>query len=169
MGSDFVYDVGGVARRTVDAVPGAIAVDPDWRIEFSAVSPSRPVTFSGEITAASGGLLVRGTLEAVASHTCIRCLDEWDEEISLTVAQLVLPEDTNEEDPDYTYAGSELDLEPILRDELLLSLPLSPVCRDGCERLVEGQVNDLNTASPSDEPQSSSPFAVLKDLLDQEQ
>jgi uncharacterized protein len=101
-------------------------------------------------------------------HTCHRCIDEWGEETVVPVDQLVVEASRADED-DYTYSGDELDLEPILRDEVLLAMPLVPTCPTGCEGLVDSPQTDLNTPTPEEQGETSSPFAVLKDLLDEGQ
>ncbi len=75
-------------------------------------------------------------------------------------------DDPEDEDADYVIDGLELDLEPILRDELLLALPLSPTCGPGCKGVVDAAKTGLNTGTPDDDGDSSSPFAVLRDLLE---
>ena len=61
----------------------------------------------------------------------------------------------------YPIEEAEIDLEPFVRDEALLSLPLLPECPDGCAVVVTTPETDLNTDLPGD----GSPFAVLRDLL----
>jgi len=49
-------------------------------------------------------------------------------------------EDADEE----RYRGKVIDLDPILREQILLSLPAYPVCRDGCKGLCSVCGQDLN-------------------------
>ena len=49
-------------------------------------------------------------------------------------------EDADEE----RYHGKVIDLDPILREQILLSLPAYPVCRDGCKGLCPACGQDLN-------------------------
>jgi uncharacterized metal-binding protein YceD (DUF177 family) len=62
--------------------------------------------------------------------------------------------------------GDEIDLEPFLRDEVLLDLPMGPACPDGCREVVTTPESDLNTGSPGDDAESGSPFAVLRELFE---
>jgi uncharacterized protein len=50
------------------------------------------------------------------------------------------PEATDEE----TYAGKVIDLDPILREQILLALPSYPVCREGCKGLCSVCGTNLN-------------------------
>jgi uncharacterized metal-binding protein YceD (DUF177 family) len=70
------------------------------------------------------------------------------------------------DDESYPLDGQEIDVEQMLRDEVILSLPLTTTCDDECTSVVEPAPIDLNTDSPEEEGDIRSPFAVLKDLLD---
>jgi uncharacterized protein len=62
--------------------------------------------------------------------------------------------------------GDVYDFETLVRDELMLSLPIAPLCGPDCAGLVVNDGTDLNTDLSEDEAVSNSPFSVLKDLLD---
>ncbi|HET7039344.1 MAG TPA: DUF177 domain-containing protein [Gemmatimonadales bacterium] len=49
-----------------------------------------------------------------------------------------------EEADEEPYRGKVIDLDPILREQILLSLPGYPVCRDGCKGLCHACGQDLN-------------------------
>jgi len=49
-------------------------------------------------------------------------------------------EDVNEE----TYSGKSIDLDPVVREQLLLALPTYPVCSDGCKGLCSACGANLN-------------------------
>lgn len=168
--SPFEITLGDLDARRVTAKPVTITAAADWRVELSRVLPEPEVGFDGEVTMTSGGLVVRGLMHGTVRHTCSRCLAEHDEAVAVDVAQLVVRKDEagDGEEEDYTYAADVVDLEPVLRDEMLLALPMLPVCPAGCEQLVEVPDNDLNAGTPNDTGESVSPFAVLKDLLDHE-
>ena len=46
-----------------------------------------------------------------------------------------------------TFSGPEVDLAPFLRDQLLLAVPMTPLCRPDCEGLLE----HVQAADPEDE------------------
>lgn len=160
----FVVPVAELRRPRAAAKPVEIEAFVDWSLDLSQVSPESPLQASLRLDPVQGGILVEGTVRATVAHTCHRCLDAWTEEASVPVAELFL--DEPDEEADYVVDGSEIDLEPLLRDELLLSLPLVPTCPDGCMEVVAATQSDLNTPTPDDDGESASPFAVLKDLLD---
>ena len=110
-----------------------------------------------------------GEIVATVAHRCHRCLEEWEEEVVRDVAQLITfdgDDDDDDDEYDYRLDGDTFDLEPMVRDELMLGLPIVPLCREDCEGLVAQAGTDLNTDLSEDERSESSPFSVLKDLLD---
>jgi uncharacterized protein len=137
----------------------------EWGIELSQVVLEPPLHADLELTPVSGGVLVRGSVDVTIGHVCHRCLDEWEQELTIEVAQLFQPESRADEEDDYVFAGDELDLEPMLRDEVLLAMPLAPTCSDDCRGLVEASESDLNSGSADEGEEPTSPFAVLQDLL----
>jgi uncharacterized protein len=111
------------------------------------------------------GVLSAVVVRVPASLACSRCLTEWDQDLEVSARRLF----TRLPDEDGYAIGPDdrLDLAPWVRDEVSVSLPDDPVCRPGCRGLCSVCGADLNTA-PCDghSEQSSSPFAVLKDLFD---
>lgn len=140
--------------------PIRMQVPVDFGIEFSRVAPDNDLDIDLTVSSVSGGLMVRGNLRGVMSHTCARCLTEWEEDFDLEVAEL-FGEDASPEEDAYQIDHDEIDLEPMLRDAVLLSVPLVPSCGDDCAGLGQDDKTDLNSNSGA----STSPFAVLKELL----
>jgi uncharacterized metal-binding protein YceD (DUF177 family) len=57
----------------------------------------------------------------------------------------------------------------MLRDEVMLSLPIIEDCGDDCPGVVTSAETDLNTDLSGEDSKTRSPFAVLKDLLEPEE
>lgn len=141
----------------------------DWGVEYSVALPDPPLVADVELSAVSGGVHVRGSAEVTMRSTCARCLADTDQVYTVAVDQLVGPDDGRlGGDDGYRLIGDVLDLEPIVRDELLLALPVVWRCVPACPQpppgLGEAPGNDLNTGAPG--RRSDSPFAALRDLLD---
>jgi len=86
----------------------------------------------------SEGVLVSGTAQVALSGECARCLEPLTESLEVDVQQLfVYPGHENEADDDEIgrLVDDYIDLEPLLRDAVVLALPLAPVCRDDCPGL----------------------------------
>ena len=94
------------------------------------------------------GVLVTGTARVRLVGECSRCLDPISDEWEIDLQELYLYEDTDHRgrvvespaddddvDEQQRMSGEHLDLEPLLRDAVVLDLPLAPVCRDDCPGL----------------------------------
>ena len=118
------------------------------------------------------GILVRGTVSGLVHAECARCLDPitWDEEVELTELFL-FPTSREGEEPgedDLVLEDDLLDLEPVVRDAVVLRLPLSPVCQPDCPGLCSScgarLADDPGHAHEEIDPR----WAGLKTLLDDE-
>ena len=87
------------------------------------------------------GILVTGDAVVDVHGECSLCLDPIDYEMSADIQELFVfekaPEGGPEDEVDEQYAveGETLDLEPALRDAVILQLPFQPVCRETCQGL----------------------------------
>jgi uncharacterized protein len=166
--SPFLVNVADLRHERALPRPLALRAEVDWGVEMSRIAAGVPLEAELELSAISGGIRAHGTATVTVHHVCHRCIDEWDEEMDVPIDQLFVEASRADED-DYAYSGDELDLETMLRDEVLLAMPLVPSCPDGCQELVDSPQTDLNTPTPEEQGETSSPFAVLKDLLDEGQ
>jgi uncharacterized protein len=162
--SPFLQPIGDLLRDRAESRDVDLGAPVDWHVELSRLLPDPELTAELTLVPMPGGILVRGSVRGVARHTCHRCLDEWDEPFEVPVAQLYSRPDSAGED-DYVLQGDVIDLEPMLIDEVLLTMPLVPTCGEDCPGLVDDSETDLNTSVPEADD-SRSPFAVLKDLFD---
>ncbi len=96
------------------------------------------------------GVLITGTAEASVAGECVRCLEPVEDALDVDFQELYYYAESDErgrtrsggtseeeqadEDEDETYRleGDYFDLEPVLRDAVVLALPLQPVCQDDC-------------------------------------
>ena len=83
------------------------------------------------------GVLVTATAHAPMTAECARCLDPVTSSVDVVCRKLFSYEqdDGDEEEGGYSLDGDLLDLEPVLRDALVLALPLAPRCQDDCPGL----------------------------------
>ncbi len=153
--SDLIAEPGLRREIRLDAVV-------DWRFELAAIGPGIHAELILEN--ASGVLVVRGSAQAELGLTCHRCLTEWSEPLGVELTEALGFE--GDEDG-YSLDRDTADLEPALRDAVLLNVPLRPLCREGCLGICATCGADLNTGScPGHEEEGSSPFAGLRDLLE---
>ena len=126
------------------------------------------------------GVLVSGTAQAHVVGECSRCLDPVTDEVSVDFAELFgYPEtdsrgrpvrrdpaaqDAEEGGPELD--GDLLDLEPTVRDAIVLALPLAPVCREDCPGLCPQCGLRLAEAPEHHHDQVDTRWAALAGVLD---
>ncbi len=113
------------------------------------------------------GIVARGELHARWEGECSTCLRELAADLTVGVAELY---ESHPVDGDtYPIEGHELDLEQLVRDALVLELPLAPACeRDDCTP-VESPAVLVGADTPHDDgPHDDAPpdprWAALSDL-----
>ncbi len=98
--------------------------------------------------AGSGEMVVRGTLRGSVKQECRRCLDPVERsvnrDITMVFADSEILEDEDEETRRIERGVREIDLEPHLRDELILAVPRYVECRRDCKGICAGCGADLN-------------------------
>lgn len=117
-------------------------------IEILGVPEGSPVTFDLRLEAVMEGVLVSGTASADLEGECARCLEAIEDEVTIDVQELYLYDDSREgsarsrddseddEDDDVSRTeGDLINLEPVLRDAVVLALPFQPLCQDDCPGL----------------------------------
>lgn len=145
------------SRRQVD-----ISTEIDWQLETVDIGPALEADLLVEN--ASGTVVVRGTTQTDLGLTCHRCLTAWVEPLSVGFAEALGVE--GDEDG-YPFQSDHVDVEQMLRDALLLNIPLRPLCRDDCLGLCATCGADLNTgACPGHDDEAATPFGALRDLLE---
>ena len=81
------------------------------------------------------GVLVTATVRAPLVGECARCLEEFASATEVRFTELYAYDAGDEDAYGYLLDGDLLDLEPALRDALVLELPLAPLCADDCPGL----------------------------------
>ncbi len=81
------------------------------------------------------GVLVSGTARGALRGECARCLEAVDDEVVADVQELFVHPGEHVGEDERRLQGDLLDLEPTVRDAVVLALPLSPVCREDCPGL----------------------------------
>ncbi len=79
------------------------------------------------------GVLVTGTASGRASGECVRCLEPIEDDVTVDFQELYLFEDASEEE--YALEDDLLDLEPLLREAVVETLPHDPWCVPDCPGL----------------------------------
>lgn len=92
------------------------------------------VSVDGVVDTAMAGIEVRGTVTSEWEGECRRCLTLITEPLEIDLAVSFLPSLSDDDDAEaYPIDGDVIDVGEVVREELMLALPLSPLCADGCE------------------------------------
>jgi uncharacterized protein len=109
----------------------------DLGIDVLRVIEGAPVEFDLRLEAVQEGVLVTGTASAVVDGECARCLEPIHDPVEVTLQELFVYDDqadaSDEEDDEVSMLQDDLlDLEPLLRDAVVLALPYQPLCNPDC-------------------------------------
>ncbi|MEQ4204618.1 YceD family protein [Actinopolymorpha sp. B9G3] len=82
------------------------------------------------------GVLASGTAWVQLAGECVRCLEAIEQTLDVEFQELYAYPDSDVEDDEASrLEGDLLDLEPVVRDAVVLALPFQPVCQDDCPGL----------------------------------
>lgn len=156
----FVVDTRQLGRqpgsmRTVNRI---VTVPEAFATAMAAVPEGSEVELDLRLEAVMEGVLVTGTARGQLTAECSRCLDPISEGVEAGFQELyrysaddevaVTGEDADDEDEDYYLEGDLLDLGPVVRDAVVLALPLTPLCGPDCPGLCSECGAKLAEAGP---------------------
>ena len=111
-------------------------------IEILGVPEGSAVHLDLRLEAVMEGVLVSGTAEAGLEGECARCLDPIVDTVRVDLQELFVYDDLHhdhrgdDQDDDVSRLEDDLvDLEPLLRDAVVLALPFQPLCSEDCPGL----------------------------------
>ena len=131
----------------------------DLAVSGSAVPPGALVEADLVLEGVFGGVSITGTVGAPWSGSCRRCLGVAGGVLAVPVRELFTPSGDGEDT--YPLDGDVVDLEPLMRDAVLLELPVAPLCRPDCQGLCPICGADRNLARCACEPPRDERWAAL--------
>jgi len=147
-----------VWRRTVEAPA-------DLGIDMIGVPEDSPVDLDLTMESAGDGIWVTGTATVRLVGECARCLTPLDEQQSFPLQELYYYPGKDAEEDALFVTDEQVDLEPALRDAVVLELPFSPLCRPDCKGLCPVCGANLNDDPSHTHGDAIDPrWAVLADL-----
>ncbi|MEX1079070.1 MAG: YceD family protein [Homoserinimonas sp.] len=85
------------------------------------------------VEALHDGILVSAQADATATGECVRCLTDIALPVEVDIQELFAY--SEDEAFEYRVQDDHVDLEPVIRDAVVLSLPFQPVCQEDCPGL----------------------------------
>jgi uncharacterized protein len=143
-----VFDMRTLGRQAGSARAQQLTVPApdDMRLELARVPVGDDLQLDLRFEAVTEGVLVTGSATAPVAGECARCLTPLASTVTASFTELYLYQhdrhdkherfDEDDEQEEALYLdGDLLDLEPVLRDAVVLALPMSPLCREDCPGL----------------------------------
>lgn len=138
----FVLDTRTLGGRTGSSkdlrwtVPAPTGLD----LDVVGVPAGTPIELDLRLESVTEGVLVTGTVTAPTEGECSRCLDPVQATCVVDIMELYAypdstTDETTDEDEVPRLVDDLIDLEPAVRDTVVLGLPLTPLCRPDCPGL----------------------------------
>lgn len=127
-----------------------------------------------EVFRTGESISISGLINTTLKLSCIRCLDNFDFPLETefkynlypSEEREVLPEiEINRKDLDVLYyQGNSIDISPLIREQIILSIPSYSLCRESCKGMCPQCGSNLNQGSCQcgNKEIISSKFEVLK-------
>lgn len=114
------------------------------------------------------GILLQAEFKAQTSLECVRCLTNFQQSLEINFTELYAFSQRYVTDSGLLMPETGIiDLTPVMREYILLEIPISPLCRPDCKGLCPICGNNLNESTCVHEDEAGDPrLASLKKLLD---
>jgi uncharacterized protein len=118
----------------------------------------------------------RGVISTALTLPCVRCLDDFAFPLEAQFHYTFCPSDSGEFLPEMevrrndldvvSYKGTDLDLVPLLVEQIIVTLPTYPLCEETCKGICQRCGENLNNrlCQCSRENEKSSAFEILKNF-----
>ena len=155
--SPFVLDTRELGRRpgSMRRVQRSATAPADWALELVRIPEGAEVELDLRLEAVMEGVLVSGTVRAPLAAECGRCLEPVVATLEAEIQELYAYDPADADDEVSVLVGDLLDLRPVLRDAVVLAMPINPVCDDACAGLCVtcgARLADLPADHAHDEP-----------------
>jgi uncharacterized protein len=166
-----VFDTRTLGPGSVRSETRTAPAPADLGVELVGIPEGGDLELDVQLEGVTEGVLVTATVTAPLTGECARCLEEFSSAMRVRFQELFAYEATSEAEggyeaeDQYLLDGDLLDLEPAVRDALVLELPLSPLCDESCPGLCSHCGVRLAEAGPDHaHADEGGVWAVLKDL-----
>lgn len=103
------------------------------------------VVISGEVKNSTGIVSLVASAEFTLNLTCDRCASEFERTFSIPIEHVLVTELNDEDNDDFIVVDSfHYDVEPLVNEDILLSLPMKVLCREDCVGICHRCGKDLN-------------------------
>jgi len=155
-----IVDVVDLRRRTGSrrTVESRVVID-DLEVGERLIV-DRAVQANLVVEAVTEGLVVSGQVTALSRTACRGCLGDVDVLLDFEIREIF--EATPIEGETWPIDDERIDLTPVLREVVLLNLPVAPLCAEDCAGPEPGRFP--TGLAPGDEPPRDERWAALDEL-----
>ncbi len=129
---------------------------------------TQPIAFTGSLVNNEGVLKLTGFLKAHYVSSCYRCLNKVDGELTIEVDESFIEKSVtaSTDEEAYTYENYCIFLDDVLKDNIVLHLPMMQVCNPDCKGLCQTCGSDLNSGQCNCTSDTINPqFETLKNFF----
>jgi uncharacterized protein len=150
-----------------------------------------PLSLSARLTNVGNHVYAEGVIDGTFARECVRCLKQYDAYVEVPFAAAYQisdptsrtrgrttkdhrqtsdeecdPETSDQEDEVYACTGDRVELAEMLREHIILSTPMQPLCHEECRGLcpVCGQDRNEHPCHCIEAPKQT-PFSILQERL----
>lgn len=138
----FILDIRELGRRagSMRTLERVVPAPAGLSLEVVGVPEGAPLRLDLVLQSVTEGVLVTGTVAVSVRGECSRCLDPVSYDLDVDVCELYAypdsaTDETTDEDEISRIVDDLIDVEPAVRDLVVLALPMSPLCREDCAGL----------------------------------
>jgi len=133
----------------------------------------QPLQVHIEYYRSGADLFFQGRVSGMIEGHCSRCLKSYSFPLDKEFDFVLAPDTTSAKNKELSadelglsfYRGDELNLEPLIREQVLLALPTRPLCDDNCRGLCPTCGVDLNERECRCHDSHSDPrMAIFRDM-----
>jgi uncharacterized protein len=158
-----------------EGLPLNVPVTSDWMAaacpDLDAHPGTKGLALRGRLEKIGEDYLLRASLQGQVETTCARCLEPAQVALNVPLVVTFVSAEANktgdDEDPDVIgFLGNEIDVGDEIRDEILLALPINPLCKESCRGLctVCGANRNVTACACKTEVAPGGTFAALGKL-----
>ncbi len=103
-----------------------------------------PIKAKGKVSIREDLIELDLNISTTLELTCTRCLDRYPSDIDINIFE-EYSQDTEQDNIDVIQITEDyIDLEKVIKDNIILTLPIKKLCRDNCKGLCQNCGTNLN-------------------------